>query len=169
MVSWIQSNYTGFGSGIVVPGTGIALHNRGCCFTLEEGHPNQIGGAKRPYHTIIPGFVTKSGRPLMAFGVMGGFMQPQGHTQVLVRMADYHQNPQTAIDGPRWRVDAGLKVTMEPGFGDAVYDELRERGHEIKVASDPEESYGRGQAIYRMEDGYFGASDGRTDGQAVGF
>jgi gamma-glutamyltranspeptidase/glutathione hydrolase len=190
MVSWIQSNYTGFGSGIVVPGTGIALHNRGCCFTLEEGHPNQIGGAKRPYHTIIPGFVTKprwvegpgtgplehatvvrriGNEPVMAFGVMGGFMQPQGHTQVLVRMADYGQNPQTAIDGPRWRVGSGFDVAMESGFSADVYEQLRDKGHQITVADDPQESYGRGQAIYRMEDGYFGASDGRTDGQAVGY
>jgi gamma-glutamyltranspeptidase/glutathione hydrolase len=99
MVTWIQSNYMGFGSGIVVPGTGISLQNRGHCFTTEAGHPNRIAPGKRPYHTIIPGFVTRADergeqQPMMAFGVMGGFMQPQGHAQVIIRMADYMQNPQ---------------------------------------------------------------------------
>ncbi len=169
MVSYIQSNYGGFGSGIVVPETGIALQNRGACFTLEPGHPNEAGPSKRPYHTIIPGFVTRDGEPVMSFGVMGGFMQPQGHAQVVVRMADYGQNPQAALDGPRWRVDTGLKVSLEPGFSDQVYDELRRRGHDLAIASQPEEFYGRGQAIYRLQDGYFAASDGRADGQAVGF
>ncbi|MCZ6834707.1 MAG: gamma-glutamyltransferase family protein [Planctomycetota bacterium] len=169
MVSWIQSNYGGFGSGIVIPDTGIALQNRGCCFTLEEGHPNQIGGAKRPYHTIIPAFVTKDGKPLMAYGVMGGLMQPQGHAQVLVRIADYGQNPQSAIDGPRWRVSNGLNVALEPEFDASVAEELRDKGHNVNVEGFPGSTYGRGQAIYKLEDGYFGGSDGRCDGQAVGY
>ncbi|MEM7228534.1 MAG: gamma-glutamyltransferase [Planctomycetota bacterium] len=169
MVSYIQSNYTGFGSGIVVPGTGIALQNRGCCFTLERGHPNELGPSKRPYHTIIPGFVTKDGQPVMSFGVMGGYMQPQGHAQVVVRMADYDQNPQAAIDAPRWQVGDGMEITIEPGFADDVYDALSAMGHDVRRARARTVSHGRGQAIYRLEDGYVAASDGRADGQAVGY
>ena len=174
MVSYIQSNYTGFGSGIVVPGTGIALQNRGCCFTLEEGHPNQAGPSKRPYHTIIPGFVTRTGadgnlQPVMSFGVMGGYMQPQGHAQVLVRIADFNQNPQAALDAPRWQVTEGLKVAVEPGFDAGVYDALDKMGHDVIRARARTVSHGRGQIIYRLEDGYLAASDQRADGQAVGF
>jgi len=174
MVSYIQSNYTGFGSGIVVPGTGIALQNRGCCFTLEEGHPNEVGPSKRPYHTIIPGFVTRrddSGAesPLMSFGVMGGFMQPQGHAQVVIRMADYRQNPQAALDAPRWRVDTGKRVVAEPGLEGRVYEQLREMGHELAVADRKSAGHGRGQIIYQLDDGYVAGSDMRCDGQAVGY
>jgi gamma-glutamyltranspeptidase/glutathione hydrolase len=169
MVSYIQSNYTGFGSGIVIPDTSIALQNRGCCFTLEQGHPNQAGPGKRPYHTIIPGFVTRSGQPVMSFGVMGGFMQPQGHAQVIVRLADYAQNPQAALDAPRWRVDGGLKVSIEPGFDTDVYEQLERLGHDVTIADARTVAHGGGQAIYRLDDGYFGASDLRRDGQAVGY
>jgi gamma-glutamyltranspeptidase/glutathione hydrolase len=169
MVSYIQSNYTGFGSGIVIPGTGIALQNRGCCFTLEKGHPNEAGPAKRPYHTIIPGFVTKGDEPIMSFGVMGGFMQPQGHAQVVIRIADHRQNPQAALDAPRWRVDGDRRVAIEPGFPARVYDELRGLGHEVTIADARTVAHGGGQVIYRLEDGYLGASDLRRDGQAVGF
>jgi gamma-glutamyltranspeptidase / glutathione hydrolase len=174
MVSFIQSNYTGFGSGVVIPGTGIAMQNRGACFTLEAGHPNQVGGGKRPYHTIIPGFVTREAapggtEPVMAFGVMGGFMQPQGHAQVIMRMADHHQNPQAAIDAPRWQVEKGVKVSIEPGFAPEVYDELAARGHDVSTAPARTVAHGGAQAIYKLEDGYFGASDPRRDGQAVGF
>jgi gamma-glutamyltranspeptidase/glutathione hydrolase len=169
MVSYIQSNYTGFGSGIVVPGTGIALQNRGCCFSLKKGHPNQVGPNKRPYHTIIPAFVTRDELPVMSFGVMGGFMQPQGHVQVIVRMADYHQNPQAAIDAPRWQVSDGLKVAVEPGCDTRVYDALRKMGHDVTEAHVRSVAFGRGQAIYQLYDGYCAASDGRSDGQAVGF
>jgi gamma-glutamyltranspeptidase/glutathione hydrolase len=170
MVSYIQSNYTGFGSGIVVPGTGIALQSRGACFTLEEGHPNQMGPWKRPYHTIIPGFVMKDGAPLMSFGVMGGFMQPQGHAQVVVRLLTYGQNPQCALDAPRWRVESGLKVVLEPGFPQRVCDELRDLGHDLSIAPAKTVEHGGGQAIYCLDEGvYFGASDLRRDGQAVGF
>jgi gamma-glutamyltranspeptidase/glutathione hydrolase len=169
MVSYIQSNYTGFGSGIVIPGTGIALQNRGACFTLEQGHPNEAGPSKRPYHTIIPGFVTRGDEPVMSFGVMGGLMQPQGHAQVMSGMADHGQNPQAALDAPRWRVTEGRGVVIEPGLASEVYDGLRERGHDVSLASARTVSHGGGQAIYRLDEGYFGASDLRRDGQAVGY
>jgi gamma-glutamyltranspeptidase/glutathione hydrolase len=169
MISYIQSNYTGFGSGVVIPGTGISMQNRGCCFTLEPGHPNQAGPGKRPYHTIIPGFVTRGDEPVMSFGVMGGFMQPQGHAQVMVRMVDYDQNPQAALDAPRWQVGTGRAVTIEPGFPDEAYAMLTEMGHDVTKARARTVVHGGGQAIYRLEDGYFGASDLRRDGQAVGF
>jgi gamma-glutamyltranspeptidase/glutathione hydrolase len=168
MVSFIQSNYTGFGSGIVVPGTGIALQNRGLGFTLEEGHPNGVDGGKRPFHTIIPGFVTRDGRPLMSFGVMGAHMQPQGHVQMMVRIFDYDQNPQAACDAPRWHVAPDSAVELEPGYPPAVAEELRKRGHMVKTSA-PASLFGGGQVIYRLEDAYVAASDMRKDGQAVGF
>lgn len=173
MVSLIQSNYTGFGSGIVVPGTGIAMHNRGCCFSLEAGDANEIAPGKRPYHTIIPGFVTRDDHgvenPVMAFGVMGGFMQPQGHAQVLMRMADHDMNPQSALDAPRWQVEAGMKVSIEPGFAPAVYEKLRALGHDLTPHERRNAAFGRGQIIFRLADGYCAGSDLRSDGQAVGF
>ena len=169
MVSYIQSNYTGFGSGIVVPDTGIALQNRGACFTLEPGHPNEAGPGKRPYHTIIPGFVTRGDEAVMSFGVMGGFMQPQGHAQVMVRLFDHDQNPQAALDAPRWQVSEGRRVSIEPGFDEGVYEALRDRGHEVSIARSRTVVHGGGQAIFRLADGYFAASDLRRDGQAVGF
>ncbi|MBX3322968.1 MAG: gamma-glutamyltransferase family protein [Phycisphaeraceae bacterium] len=174
MVSFIQSNYTGFGSGVVVPGTGIALHNRGCNFSLEAGHVNEVGPGKRPYHTIIPGFVTRtradgSDEPLMAFGVMGGFMQPQGHVQVLLRMADHRMNPQSALDAPRWQVEKGLRVTIEPGFDAGVYEGLRALGHDLHIHDKPNAAFGRGQSIVRVDGGYIAGCDPRCDGQAVGF
>jgi gamma-glutamyltranspeptidase/glutathione hydrolase len=169
MVSYIQSNYQGFGSGVVVPGTGISLQNRGYGFTLAASHDNQVGPRKRPFHTIIPGFVSKDGRPVMSFGVMGGTMQAQGHTQVMIRFADYRQNPQAASDAPRWRIDTGLKVNFEPGLQPEVYEELKRRGHQISMADRMSTEFGRAQLIYRMPDGYLAASERRTDGQAVGF
>lgn len=174
MVSYIQSNYSGFGSGIVIPDTGIAMQNRGACFTLEKGHPNEAGPGKRPYHTIIPGFVTRQSdtgdeEPVMSFGVMGGYMQPQGHSQVLIRIADYRQNPQAALDAPRWRVNNGLNVNVEPGFDSSVYDGLRALGHELSIAGAKTVSHGRGQIIYKLDNGYVAGSDLRSDGQAVGF
>jgi gamma-glutamyltranspeptidase/glutathione hydrolase len=169
MVSYIQSNYAGFGSGVVVPGTGISLQNRGYGFVTRPGHANVVAPRKRPFHTIIPGFITRDGRPLMSFGVMGGSMQAQGHTQVMLRMVDYHQNPQAAADAPRWRVDEDLTVNVEQGVPDAVLAELRSRGHNMVQADRWSTDFGRAQLIYRMEDGYLGASERRTDGQAVGF
>jgi gamma-glutamyltranspeptidase/glutathione hydrolase len=170
MVSYIQSNYGGFGSGIVVPGTGISLQNRGSAFSLEHGHANQVGPGKRPFHTIIPAFVTCGGQPLMSFGVMGGAMQPQGHVQVMVRLADYRQNPQAACDAPRWRVRDGGTVEFEPGIDAATIADLIGRGHRAAHADAMSYfDFGAGQFIYRLPDGYFAASDPRRDGQAVGF
>jgi gamma-glutamyltranspeptidase/glutathione hydrolase len=167
MVSYIQSNYLGFGSGIVIPGTGISLQDRGNGFNLIEGHPNQIGPSKRPYHTIIPGFVTKKGEPLMSFGVMGGSMQPQGHAQMMVRIFEYGQNPQAAIDAPRWRIMQGLQMNLEPGFNRDTQKQLKHIGH--KVYNGHYFEFGGGQIIYKLEDGYLAASDPRKDGQAVGY
>lgn len=169
MVSYIQSNYMGFGSGVVIPDTGIAMHNRGNGFSLEAGHPNEAAGGKRPYHTIIPGFLTKAGRPLGPFGVMGGFMQPQGHTQVVVGTVDYGLNPQAVLDAPRWQVTGGLGVDLELGLPEVVLRELVARGHQVTVPV-PHGGFGRGQIIWRLEDGlYVAGSDRRADGAAVGW
>jgi gamma-glutamyltranspeptidase/glutathione hydrolase len=168
MVSMIQSNYMGFGSGVVVPGTGIALQNRGADFVAQQGHPNQVGPNKRPYHTIIPGFLTKDGAPVMSFGVMGGPMQPQGHVQVMARIVDHGQNPQAACDGPRFRWAQGLEVACERGFPATTLDELQRRGHQL-ITTDDYNQFGSCQAIWRLDDGYLAVSDPRRDGQAVGF
>jgi gamma-glutamyltranspeptidase / glutathione hydrolase len=172
MVSFIQSNYMGFGSGVVVPGWGISLQNRGHGFTLDESRENVVGPGKRPFHTIIPAFVTRQGEPVMSYGVMGGDMQPQGHLQTLVRMLDYRQQPQAACDAPRWRVNGG-RVNAEPGFDPATVQALRELGHEVLPFSDSYQDYGAGQFIWRLGepdvDGYAAASDPRRDGQAAGF
>jgi gamma-glutamyltranspeptidase/glutathione hydrolase len=169
MVSYIQSNFSGFGSGVVVPGTGISLQNRGSGFSVKADHANVVAPRKRPFHTIIPGFVTHKGQPLMAFGVMGGSMQAQGHTQVISRMVDYRQNPQAAADAPRWRIDTGLELAIEHGVASDVIDGLRSRGHQIQQADRWSTDFGRAQLIYKLEDGYCGASERRTDGQAVGY
>lgn len=167
MVSFIQSNYMGFGSGVVVEG--LSLQNRGATFVVQPGHPNCVGPRKRPYQTIIPAFVTKGGLPVMSFGLMGGTMQPQGHTQVMVRIADYGQNPQAASDGPRFRFVQGCDVSIEDdGFAPATLEELQRRGHRI-VTIDDYNQFGSCQAIWKLEGGYFVASDPRRDGQAVGY
>lgn len=169
MVSFIQSNYKGFGSGVVVPGTGIAMHNRGVGFTLEPGHANQVGPRKLPFHTIIPGFAMDlKGRPLMAFGLMGGPIQAQGHLQLALRILGYGQNPQAAADAPRWRVQAGRKVGIEPGMNPALIDFLRAKGHEvISEELDDTFSFGGAQIVLKMEGGYVAGSDPRKDGQAL--
>jgi gamma-glutamyltranspeptidase/glutathione hydrolase len=169
MVSYIQSNYSGFGSGVVVGDTGISLQNRGFGFVLRPGHANVVAPNKRPFQTIIPGFVTRDGKPVMSFGVMGGSMQAQGHAQIMLRMVDHHQNPQAAADAPRWRVDQGLDVNVEQGVPASVIDDLRRRGHRMAQADRWSTDFGRAQLIYKMDDGYFAASERRTDGQAVGF
>lgn len=169
MVSYIQSNYDGFGSGIVVPGAGIALHNRGNCFSLEAGHPNEAAGGKRPYHTIIPSFLTRQGQPVGPFGVMGGFMQPQGHTQVVTGTVDYGLNPQAALDAPRWRVSGGLGVSLELGVPEHVVNGLAARGHRVQLSHERGE-FGRGQIIWRLDEGvYVAGSDMRGDGLAAGW
>jgi len=167
MVSYIQSNYMGFGSGVVVDG--ISLQNRAATFVLEKGHPNAAGPSKRPYQTIIPGFVTREGAPVMSFGVMGGTMQPQGHAQVVVRIADYGQSPQAACDGPRFRFVQGMDVSVEDGrFPANTLEGLQRRGHRI-VNIDDYNQFGSAQLIWKLDGGYFSASDPRRDGQAVGF
>jgi gamma-glutamyltranspeptidase/glutathione hydrolase len=170
MVSFIQSNFMGFGSGIVIPGTGISMQNRGSGFTLEPGHPNRVGPRKRPYHTIIPGFVTENGRPRLAFGVMGGHMQHQGHFQMVQRVFDHGQNPQAASDAPRWRVFPDYSLRVEPGFPEKVIKELTDRGHQIRI-EDQEHQFGGAQLIYRndSEDAYIAGSDHRKEGMAAGF
>jgi gamma-glutamyltranspeptidase/glutathione hydrolase len=169
MVSFIQSNYMGFGSGVVVPGTGISLQNRGHCFTLDPTHPNCVAPGKRPFHTIIPGFLSKDGQPQMSFGVMGGNMQPQGHLQTLVRMLSYSQQPQAACDAPRWKVNRGLSVDMETSMPRQTVAELVARGHQVEAIDDSYMDFGSGQFIWKLKDGYVAASDARRDGQAVGF
>lgn len=167
MVSYIQSNYFGFGSGIVIPNTGISLQNRGNCFTLQENHSNQVGPNKRPYHTIIPAFVTKNNAPLMSFGVMGGRMQPQGHVQMITRIFDFGENPQAAIDAPRWRYKKGKKINKEKAFEQSMLKQLESRGHQIRTGNYLD--FGGAQIIYKLKDGYLGASESRKDGYPVGF
>lgn len=173
MVSFIQSNYMGFGSGLVLPGYGVSLQNRGHCFTLAAGHPNQVAPGKRPFHTIIPGFLTKDGAPVMSFGVMGGNMQPQGHVQTLVRMLRHGQNPQAACDAPRWRFNEGLSINVEPHMPAATVGALAALGHQIGDIHDSYQDFGAGQFIWRLGepgvDGYVAASDPRRDGAACGW
>ncbi len=164
MVSLIQSNYAGFGSGIVVPGTGIALQNRGAGFVTTPGHPNEVGPSKRPFHTIIPGFVKKDGRPVMPFGLMGGPMQAQGHLQLMIRLFAAGQGLQEAVDAPRWQVVDGLKVLIEAGVDG---DGLLHRGHEVEVA-DAAHFGGAQLAMLQGKGTYAAASDPRKDGHAGG-
>lgn len=170
MVSLIQSNYQGFGSGILVPGTGIALQNRGLGFSLEEGHPNRVGPGKRPYHTIIPGFLTREGRALGPFGVMGGYMQPQGHLQVVVGLTNFDLNPQAALDRPRWQVVPGRggedRVVLEPGIPQATALVLRDLGHRVEYGMEPG-YFGRGQVILRQGEVLVAGSDPRAEGLAL--
>ncbi len=172
MVSFIQSNYMGFGSGCVEPSFGISLQNRGHGFSLRPG-ANQVAPGKRPFHTIIPAFLTRDGAPVMSFGVMGGNMQPQGHMQTLVRMIDYHQSPQAACDAPRWRFNAGLEINVEQQMDAGVVQALQGRGHRMEVINDSYQDFGAGQFIWRMGDpkkeGYVVASDARRDGLAAGY
>ena len=172
MVSFIQSNYMGFGSGCVEPEFGISLQNRGHGFSLASG-ANQVAPGKRPFQTIIPAFLSKDGQPVMSFGVMGGNMQPQGHMQTLVRMLDYNQSPQAACDAPRWRYNAGFEINVEAAMNQDTVQGLADRGHRMEVINDSYQDFGAGQFIWRAGDpkieGYVAASDARRDGQAVGF
>ena len=140
--------------------------NRASGFSLEPGHPNQVGGGKRPYHTIIPGFVVGGNDPVMSFGVMGGHMQAQGHVQMMVRLFCYGQNPQSASDAPRWRVIKDRQVAFEQRVSTAILAELERRGHNIQ-ANSPETLFGGAQLILRLSDGYCAASDHRKGGQAT--
>lgn len=166
MVSFIQSNYRGFGSGVVVPGTGIALQNRGENFSLDPGSPNRLEPGKRPYHTIIPGFLTRGRDAVGPFGVMGGFMQPQGHLQVIANTLDFGLNPQAALDAPRWQWLRGRRVELERGVAAPVVDGLRRRGHDVTIGVDPG-AFGRGQIIWRVGEALVAASEPRADGQAL--
>ena len=181
MVSFIQSIYHYFGSGIVVPGTGFALQNRGLLFSMDLSHTNVYAPGKRPFHTIIPAFVMKDAKPFMSFGVMGGDMQPQGHVQVLTNIIDFGMDAQLAGDAPRWRHDGSTEPTaganeyltdggvvlLERGFPDRVVKDLAKRGHHVQRAAD---GFGGYQAIIRADNGvYHGASEPRKDGQAAGY
>ena len=178
MVSFIQSNYMGFGSGVVVPGYGLSMQNRGHGFSLDPNSPNVVAPGKRPFHTIIPAFLTRPTaeglmEPVMSFGVMGGNMQPQGHMQTLVRMLDHGQNPQAACDAPRWRFNAGLEINVEAAMSPATSQGLKDRGHQVDVIQDTYQDFGAGQFIWRLGDpsveGYVAASDSRRDGQAAAY
>ena len=176
MVSFIQSNYMGFGSGCVEPAFGISLQNRGHAFAVRTGglNPaNLVAPGKRPFHTIIPAFLTKDGQPVMSYGVMGANMQPQGHVQTLVRMLDYQQNPQTACDAPRWRYNNGLVINVESAMDPHTVKGLQALGHQMEVINDSYQDFGSGQFIWRMGDpklqGYVAASDSRRDGLVAGF
>ncbi len=176
MVSFIQSNYMGFGSGCVESEFGVSLQNRGHAFaTRAGGHnpANLVAPGKRPFHTIIPAFLTKDGQPVMSYGVMGANMQPQGHVQTLVRMLDYQQNPQAACDAPRWRYNEGLVINVESAMDPHTVKGLQALGHQMEVINDSYQDFGSGQFIWRMGDpkvqGYVAASDSRRDGLVAGF
>jgi gamma-glutamyltranspeptidase/glutathione hydrolase len=175
MISYIQSNFTGFGSGVVVPGTGISLHNRGKGFQLDANHPNVVAGGKQPMHTIIPAFMTRDGKPVMAFGVMGANMQAQGHLQLTLRQAVEGLNPQAASDCARWRIDDHGELIMEAQWPAAVIEELKAMGHKPTVKPLDSLDFGSAQLIARLEpsDGdtpaYVGGSDTRRDGMVIGY
>ena len=169
MVSYIQSNYMGFGSGIVIEGTGIALQNRGADFSLDPAHANCLEPGKKTYHTIIPGFLMKDGMPVGPFGVMGGYMQPQGHVQVMMNYIDFHLDPQQALDAPRWQWMRDNTVTVESGFPSSVALGLRRRGHAVRQELTAS-SFGRGQMIVRLQNGVLvGGTESRTDSNIACF
>ena len=164
MVSMIQSNYMGFGSGIVVRGTGISLQNRGADFRLEENHANCLAPGKRTYHTIIPGMLMKDGKCIGVFGVMGGYMQPQGHLQVISGLLDFGLNPQAALDCPRWQWTKEKSIMVEDTFDGDMIVKLKNMGHDITISED-NSNFGRGQMIIRLESGaYVAGTETRTDG-----
>jgi gamma-glutamyltranspeptidase/glutathione hydrolase len=177
MVSFINSVFDEFGSGVVVPGLGFALHDRGLGFTMEPGLPNTVAPGKRPFHTLIPGFVTKPGptsaadgtgdEPYMSFGLMGGAMQAQGHAQFLINMLVFGQDIQTAMDIGRFRHETGTRVIVEPVIADSVIAGLRALGHEVSVARPSQ--FGGSQAIIKLPHGYVAGSDPRKDGHAAGY
>lgn len=169
MVSLIQSNADTFGSHVAVPGTGITLQNRAGGFTLDPTHPNCLEPGKRPFHTIIPGFLTHNGEAIGPFGVMGGHMQPQGHVQMIVNTLDYGLNPQASLDAPRWFWGEERWVQVEPSVAPAIVEALSQRGHEMNV-DDEVDFVGRGQIIWRLPSGvYVAGSEPRADGCALGY
>ncbi len=164
MVSFIQSNYSGFGSGVVIPGTAISLQDRGANFSLDPESDNYLEGGKKSYHTIIPGFLMKDGEAVGPFGVMGGFMQPQGHVQVIVNTVDYHMNPQEALDAPRFQWVGEKKIQLEREVPAHIAQELERRGHEVEIVN-TNTAMGRGQIIWRTEEGCLvGGTEPRADG-----
>jgi gamma-glutamyltranspeptidase/glutathione hydrolase len=171
MVSFINSLFEAFGSTVVVPGTGFALQDRGAGFTLQEGLPNTVAPLKRPFHTLIPGFVTRTTprgeEPWMSFGVMGGSMQPQGHVQLLLNLLVFGMDPQAAADAPRFRHLAGRRVALESPIPDSVREQLTRMGHQVEELAPG--GAGGAQLIIRLERGYVAASDPRKDGMAVGY
>jgi len=177
MVSFINSNFDEFGSGVVVPGTGFVLHDRGLGFTMEPNLPNTVAPGKRPFHTLIPGFVTKPGAtmvadgtgdtPYMSFGLMGGAMQAQGHAQFLINHLVFGMNVQQAMDVSRWRHESGLRVIVEPAMSDETIAGLKAFGHDVSIAK--YSSFGGSQAIIRLAHGYAAGSDSRKDGHAAGY
>ena len=170
MVSLIQSNYMGYGSGIVVSNTGISLQNRGHGFVRNPNHPNCVAPNKRPFQTIIPAFLTTpDNQPLMSFGVMGGHMQPQGHVQMVTRIRDYAQNPQAASDAPRWLVNPDDTISLEDGLNTSIGAALQALGHRIAMPEGVNFAFGGAQLIWRSSDGYIAGSDHRKDGHAVGY
>ena len=164
-VSFIQSNYMGFGAAVAVPGTGAALQNRGAGFSTDPEHPGRVAAGKRPYHTIIPGFLLREGRPWGPFGLMGGFMQPQGHLQLVLNLAQYDLNPQSALDAPRWQVAEGGEVWLEQGVPQHVAQGLADRGHAVRVLAEGG-PFGKGQILLRESGVWWAASEPRADGQA---
>ena len=171
MVSFINSLFDAFGSTVVVPGTGFALHDRGAGFTLEPGLPNTVAPGKRPFHTLIPGFVTRTApngeEPWMSFGVMGGSMQAQGHVQLLLNLLVFGMNPQAAADAPRFRHLAGLRVALESPIPDSVRAALTAMGHQVEELAPG--GAGGAQLIIKLDRGYVAASDPRKDGMAAGY
>lgn len=164
MVSYIQSNYMGFGSGLVVPETGISLHNRGYTFSLDPSHNNFLKPGKKTYHTLIPGFITKDDKAIGSFGVMGAYMQPQGHLQVISNLIDFGLNPQDALDAFRWQWIKDNLVYIEEKFPRNLYYDLAKMGHNLKYSQDVS-SFGRGQIIIRnKENVLFGGTESRADG-----
>ena len=169
MVSYIQSNYNGFGSGITVEGYGVTLANRGSDFSLKEADANVLAPHKKSYHTIIPGFLSKDGKAVGPFGVMGGYMQPQGHVQVVQNLVDFHLNPQMALDAPRWQWIKEKTVELEPDFDHALAEQLSRQGHDIRFALN-RTSFGRGQIIQRLDNGVLvGGCESRTDSNIACF
>ncbi len=169
MVSLIQSNYLGFGAHVVAPGSGVSLHCRGAGFSLDADHPNCLAPGKRPFHTIIPGFLTRDRTPVGPFGIMGGHMQPQGHVQFVANTVDFGMDPQAALDAPRWYWAKGRRVHVEPRVRARVRSALAERGHEITTEG-AVDLVGCGQAIWRCADGgYVAGTEARSDGCAMGF